>query len=150
RGSRTSSGPLPRLIPTLHQENGDDGSLILHSWPTPLLSRSWAPVCRSRRRLTMPARLKFLPVRPAALECFAQAPRNFAGGPEGDGCVLRSVERRSAEGRDVLQRGVLRAVAALDASLPSADAHAVAGRAAPADLSLRRGWFGAGRSRRRA
>ncbi len=52
----------------------------------------------------MPARSKFLPVRPAGLECFAQAPRKFAGRPEEDGRVLGSVERRSVEGRGVLQR----------------------------------------------
>ena len=73
--------------------------------------------CGTSHRLTMLARLKFLPVRPAGLECFAQAPRKFAGRPEEDGRVLGSAERRSVEGRGVLQRGVLRAVAALDAPL---------------------------------
>ena len=46
----------------------------------------------------MPARLKFLSVSPAGLECFAQAPRNFAGRPEEDGRVLRGLERYSVEG----------------------------------------------------
>jgi hypothetical protein len=36
----------------------------------------------------MLARLKILPVRPAGLECFAQAPRHFAWRPEEDGRVL--------------------------------------------------------------
>ena len=68
-------------------------------------------------RLTMLGRLKFLLVSLAGLECFAQTPRKFAGRPEEDGRVLRGLKRRSVEGGDVLQRGLLRGVATLDAPL---------------------------------
>ena len=50
----------------------------------------------------MLARLKFLTARPARLECFAEAPRNFAGRPEDNGRVFRGAEQCPIEGRDVL------------------------------------------------
>jgi hypothetical protein len=62
----------------------------------------------------MPARLKFLTASPARRECFAEAPQNFAGRPEEDGRVFRGRERCPIDGRDVLQREALGAVATLD------------------------------------
>src|SRR6185436_4194182 len=98
----------------------------------------------------MPAPLKFLAASPSRLECFAEAPQNFAGRPEDDGRVFRSPERRPTEGRDVLQRGVLRPLATLHASLPPPGADAGARRAPYRDLSLGRRGLGAGLGRRRA
>src|SRR6476660_5153860 len=89
----------------------------------------------------MPARLKFLTASPARLESFAGAPRHFAGRPGENGRVFTGPERCPIAGRDVLQRAVLGAVAALDASLPHARVSAGARRTAHRDLSLRRGRF---------
>src|SRR4029078_7752542 len=97
----------------------------------------------------MLTRLEFLTVRPPGLECFAAASGKFAGRPEGDGRVFRGSERGPPEGRDVLPRGVLRAVAALDPPLQHAGVDAGARRAAPRDLSLRRGRLGPGAPGRR-
>jgi mannose-6-phosphate isomerase-like protein (cupin superfamily) len=78
-------------------------------------SKSLERFCGTSHWLAMPARLKFLTASPARLECFAEAPRNFAGRPEEDGRVFRGPERCPIEWRDVLQREVLGAVATLDA-----------------------------------
>src|SRR6187549_4512 len=106
--------------------------------------------CETSCCLAMPARLKFLTERPARLECFAETPRNFAGRPEDDGRVFRSPERCPTEGRDVLQRAVLGAVATLDAPLPDAGVKAGAQCAARRDLSLRRRRLGSRAAGRRA
>src|SRR5215217_1796678 len=91
--------------------------------------------CGGAGRLTMPERLEFLTGSPAGLECFAEAPGNFAGRPEAHGRVFGGPERCPAEGRDVLQRGVLRAVATVNASLQNTGVDPGAGRAAHGHLS---------------
>ena len=55
--------------------------------------------CGTSHWLAMPARLNFLTDSPARLECFAEAPRNFAGRPEDDGRVFRGPEGCPMEGR---------------------------------------------------
>ena len=53
----------------------------------------------------MPGRLKFLTARPARVERFAGAPRNFAGRPEEDGRAFRNPDRCPIEGRSAARVG---------------------------------------------
>ena len=85
--------------------------------------RAMGPVCRSGRQRAMLERPKFLLACGVALECMTPTPKNFAGSPtraNQNGCVLRSVERREAEGRALLQRGILGAVGAHNAGFEGA------------------------------
>src|SRR5215203_3023171 len=92
------------------------------------VGRAMEPVWRSERPRAMLGRPKFLLASGVALECMAPTPENFAGRPvraQSDGCVLRSAERREAEGRALLQRGILGTLCARGAGV---DRHGITAR----------------------